>query len=285
MVGSPVLIGHTPANQNNLGDRTQGFSTTGKYFRYTIGQDEQQLQHQPNSVTGEKNAESRFASLKILESMMPEMINGKYDQGPFKLICDDLGPANMIVRSQHDLTIVGVVDLEWVYAGPAQLFVSAPWWLLLDRPINEEWDFELGEPPEVTSRYFKHLEMFKRVLDEEEAKTPEHHEREVSKLVKWSEDSGAIWLHMLISSGFFDWFSFPCMQLRQRVGIENWREQMDEIKNTEEVKEFVAKKLCELEAYDEKVDKVEHYKALMDREAMTKEEFFVTVWAVLNADI
>lgn len=114
MVGSPVLIGHTPANQNNLGDRTQGFSTTGKYFRYTIGQDEQQLQHQPNSVTGEKNAESRFASLKILESMMPEMINGKYDQGPFKLICDDLGPANMIVRSQHDLTIVGVVDRKSV---------------------------------------------------------------------------------------------------------------------------------------------------------------------------
>lgn len=159
---------------------------------------------------------------------MPKMINEKYDQGPFKLICDDLSPANVIVKSQHDLTIVGVVDLEWVYAGPAQLFASAPWWLLLDRPINEEWDFDIGEPPKVTSRYFKHLEMFKRVLDEEEAKMPEHHEREVSNLVKWSEDSGAIWLHMLLSSGFFDWFSLPCMQLRYdsvwvlRIGGSKW---------------------------------------------------------------
>ena len=216
---------------------------------------------------------------------MPKMINEDYDQGPFKLICDDLGPANVMVRSQHDLTIVGVVDLEWVYAGPAQLFASAPWWLLLDKPINEEWDFVVGDPPEpVTSRYFKHLEMFKCVLDEEEAKLPEHHEKEVSKLVKWSEDSGAMWLHMLLSSGFFDWFSFPCMQLRQRVGGVEWRDQMDDIKNTEEVQGFVAKKMRDLEVYDEKVDKVEHYKALVDREAMTKEEFVATVRAVLNGD-
>lgn len=202
--------------------------------------------------------------------MMPEMVNEKYDQGPFKLICDDLGPANVIVRSQGDLTIVGVVDLEWVYAGPAQLFASAPWWLLLDRPINEEWDFVIGEPPEVTSRYFESLEIFKRVLGEEEGKMPEHGQKEVSKLVKWSEVSGAIWLHMLLSSGFFDWFSFPCMQLRQRVVVERWREQMEELKNTEEAKEFVAKKLRELEAYDQKVDKVEQYKALMESGAMRK---------------
>lgn len=60
---------------------------------------------------------------------------------------------------------------------------------------------------------------------------------------------------------------------------------MDQIRNTDEVKNFVAKKLRELEAYDENVDNVEHCKALMDREVMTKEEFLVTIWAVLNADI
>jgi len=45
--------------------------------------------------------------------------------GLFKLLCDDFGLANMIVRSKDDLTIVGVVDLEWSYTGPAQLFGSA----------------------------------------------------------------------------------------------------------------------------------------------------------------
>ncbi|KAL4915717.1 hypothetical protein BDW62DRAFT_212561 [Aspergillus aurantiobrunneus] len=246
-----------------------GFPTAGEYFRYTMWQDEQQLQHQPNSVTVEQNGGSRFASLKILQSMMPGMVNEKYDQGPFKLICDDLSPANVIVRSQHDLTIVGVVGLEWVYAGPAQLFASAPWWLLLDRPVNEDWDFVAGETPEVSSRYFRHLDMFKQILNEEEAKSLEYHEREVSQLVQWYEDSGAIWLHMLVSSGFF----------RLRVGVKRWREQMNKIKSTEEEKEFIAKKLCELAVYDEQVDRVEHYKALVDRGAMTREEFVATVRA------
>ena len=41
----------------------------------------------------------------------------------------------------------------------------------------------------------------------------------------------------------------------------------------QEVEGFVMKKMRDLEAYDEKLDKVEHYKALMGREAMTREEF------------
>lgn len=151
--------------------------------------------------------------------MVPEMIHEKYDQGPFKLICDDLGLGNVIVKSEDDLTVVGIVDLEWAYAGPAQLFASGPWWLLFDRPVNEEWDFVEGEPPPVVDRYSRHLEMFRRVLDEEEATMPEYREKEFSKLLSWSEDSGAIWLHMLLCSGFFDWFGFPCMQIRQRVSV------------------------------------------------------------------
>ncbi|KAK4868589.1 hypothetical protein LT330_006791 [Penicillium expansum] len=219
---------------NTFGDRTQGFSTTRKYFHHTIHQDQQQFRDQPNSVLEEEEeGESDFASLKILESMIPEMVNKDYDQGPFKLICDDFSPSNMIVRSHDDLTIVGVVDLEWVYAGPAQLFTSAPWWLLFDRPTDDNWDVVNGEPPKVATRYFKHLENFKRILDEEEGKIPES-QKEVSNLVTWSEESGAMWLHMLVSNGFFGSSTFPCFQLQQNVGVEEWEEQIDEILDQEE---------------------------------------------------
>ncbi|KAJ5783418.1 uncharacterized protein N7518_009095 [Penicillium psychrosexuale] len=118
------------------------------------------------------------------------MIATEFDEGPFKLICDDLGLANMIVKSAEDHTIVGMVDLEWVYAGPAQIFFSAPWWLLYDLPINEEWDFMMSKPPALNDRFFKCLDMFVRILAEEESKTPGYNE--VSTLVKWSVDSGAI---------------------------------------------------------------------------------------------
>lgn len=250
-----------------------------------LQQDFQQLRQQPNSVVCEGQGESLFAALKILESMMPTMINQQYDHGPFKLICDDFGPANVLVRSPDDLTIVGVIDLEWVYAGPAQLFASAPWWLLLDRPINEEWDFDINEPPPVAERYLKALEMFKRVLSEEEGRMTGHDEKEVSKLVQWSEDSGAIWYHMLVSSGFFDWFGFPFKQLQRRAGMMEVVERMKEIKDLDEVKEFGARKLRELEEYDRLKEQVIEYKSLMDSGEMATEEFLVKVRAILGKSL
>lgn len=215
---------------------------------------------------------------------MPQFVNAEYEKGPFKLICDDFGPANMIVKSREDLTIVGVVDLEWVYAGPAQLFASAPWWLLLDRPINPEWDFESDNPPRMNERYLKCLNLFKRVLAEEEAKLPRYQERrEVSKLVQWSEDSGAMWLHMLLSSGFFDMFTFPFMHLRQRLGVQRWRDHVDKIKTKRDVKNLMATKLKDLDQYDKQVEKLEQLKASKDNGQMTREEFITTAYKIVPA--
>ncbi|RSL44440.1 hypothetical protein CEP51_016224, partial [Fusarium floridanum] len=134
------------------GDRAEGFRTTTEYFQYVLGQDWEQLIRQPNSVTGPYNADMRYTSFKVLKSLGPKMVNGGYDRGPFKLICDDFGLANLILKSEDDLTVVGVVDLEWSYVGPAQLFASAPWWLLQDRPINLEWDCDDHQPPDVAAR-------------------------------------------------------------------------------------------------------------------------------------
>ncbi|KGO38200.1 hypothetical protein PEX1_098040 [Penicillium expansum] len=252
------------------GDRTEGFSTTSEYFHHTIHQDQQQFRDQPNSVLEEEEGESNLASLKILEFMIPEIVKKDYDQGP----------SNMIVRSHDDLTIVGVVDLEWVYAGPAQLFASAPWWLLFDRPTDDNWDVVNGEPPKVATRYFKHLENFKRILDEEEGKIPES-QKEFSNLVTWSEESGAMWLHMLVSNGFFGSSTFPCFQLQQNVGVEEWEEQIDEILDQEESIELLAKKPGERELYYKELEKVGECKHWLECEALTKEAFIVSVRKLL----
>ncbi|KAE8148026.1 hypothetical protein BDV25DRAFT_142161 [Aspergillus avenaceus] len=267
---------------NTFDDRNEDFSTAREYFQYVNRQDWNQLLFQPNSIAGPRTAKSRYASLKVLKSLIPELTNTTYDRGPFKLICDDFGLANVIVRSGDDLTITGVVDLEWVYAGPAQLFGTAPWWLLLDRPVNDEWDFEEGEAPKATDRYFRCLEIFKRVLAEEEARMTGFRNKELSTLIKWSEDTGAMWFHMLLSSGSFDTASFPCMQLRKHKGEEWWAKNLDDYANGEEVETFIASKLEGLEAYDKVKDTVEHIKALMDSGEMTTKDFINTVTALLH---
>jgi hypothetical protein len=63
--------------------------------------------------------------LSVLTFLIPDYINNKYDYSLYKLICDNLGLANIIVKSKDNLTIVGIVNLEWLYIRLAQLFGSA----------------------------------------------------------------------------------------------------------------------------------------------------------------
>ena len=211
-------------------------------------------------------------AFKVLKALICDLVNTKYDRCKFKLICDDFGLANLIVRSKEDLTVVGVVDFEWSYIGPAQIFGTAPWWLLQDRPANSAWDYKDGKPPEIAGRYFKYLEIFIRVLEEEEAKMPGYEDRELSSLVKWSQDSGAMWLHMLLLSGFNDHRNFPFTQLRQHFGAE-WAKREEGFNTAEELEAFAVQKVKELDEYDQALEKREGDKALVDRGKMTKEEF------------
>jgi hypothetical protein len=182
----------------------------------------------------------------------------------------------MIVRSKDDLTIVGMVDLEWSYVGPAQLFGSAPWWLLQDRLNN--WDVSLDkESPEIVARFLRWLEIFKRVLEEEEGKLPGNEDKELSTLVKWSEASGAMWLHMILSCGFNDADSLPFAQLRNHIGNEQWSQRKEEFYGTEGMEAFVKQKLPQLMRYEEEFEITKAHKDDVDNRKMTKDEFIGTL--------
>jgi hypothetical protein len=110
-------------------------------------------------------------------------------------------------------------------------------------------------------------------LEEEEAKMPGNEERELSSLVKWSQTSGAMWLRMLLSSGFNDHRSFPFTQLRRYLGSTEWAKRGMEFDNAEELDAFAARKMSELDEYDEALEKREREKVLVDSGKMTREEF------------
>jgi hypothetical protein len=184
--------------------------------------------------------------------LIPNFIHSEYNSTKFKIICDDLGLANLIVRSRQDLTIIGVVDFEWSYIGPAQLFGSAPWWLLMSRPTNKQWDCDEEGSTEVSARYFKYLEIFKRVLEEEEARTTGCKGKELSKLVQWSERSGAMWVHMLLTSGFNHPDSFPSSKLVLQVGTSEWERRENEI-SEDEVEAFGNLKNLQLKHYEDEL--------------------------------
>ncbi|KAK3680705.1 phosphotransferase enzyme family protein, partial [Podospora appendiculata] len=228
-----------------LGPRSPGFPTTKEYFNHVVNQHWRQLLNQLNSVENEDDARQKYIFFKILRCLTDRHVWPEYDHGPFKLICDDLGLANMIVDSRENLTITGVVDLEWAYAGPAQLLGTAPWWLLQERP--ELWD----ATPETTARFLRHLSIFKRVLaEEEEENLAGGGQKELSKLIERSETEGTMWYHMILQGFFHGPGSLPWEQLKAHT--PHWDRLVAGIPE-EEISSFVAAKMAHLRLHDERL--------------------------------
>ncbi|KAF2254506.1 hypothetical protein BU26DRAFT_416999 [Trematosphaeria pertusa] len=231
-----------------LGPRSEGFSTTKEYFDHVVEQHWRQLLGQLNSVEDEDDARQKYIFFRVLKSLTDRHVWPEYNEGPFKLICDDLGLANMIVDSREKLKITGVVDFEWSYTGPAQLLGTAPWWLLQERP--ELWDFT----PDMRARFLRHLGLFKRVLEEEEKHAPEYQSRELSKLVERSETEGTMWYHMVLQGFFHGPGSLPWEQLKDHT--PDWDLLASGIPE-EDIRSFVAAKMEHLKLHDERLKKTE----------------------------
>ncbi len=154
----------------------------------------------------------------------------------------------MLVNNEKELKIVGVVDLEWSYIGPAQLLATAPWWILQERP--NAW----GPSVERRDMFLKYLNKFTHILEEEENSVPPDERQGLSALVKRSEETGAMWYHMVLRGSLIYYTDFPCVELvantpdwadlaarvpegeaesfvlEKREGLESYRVERDETK-------------------------------------------------------
>jgi len=151
----------TPADRD-VAPLRQELSTSEDYFDHVWNQHWQQFDTQRNAVYKIDDGKANCVFHKVLETLVKRHVWPEFSRGPFKFLCDDLGPANMLVNNEQELKIVGVLDVEWSYVGPAQL-ATVPWWLLQERP--ESWDFTI----ERRDMFLKYLDKFQRILEEEEA--------------------------------------------------------------------------------------------------------------------
>ena len=103
--------------------------------------------------------------------IVPSFVDYRYNDAPFKLVCDDLRPGNILV--DRNLKITAICDWEWSYAAPYQQFYTAPRWLLMKSPeewcIDKSYDGGPGDD-DMLKAYTKKLDLFLKVMEEEEAK-------------------------------------------------------------------------------------------------------------------
>lgn len=91
---------------------TTKFSSVAKYFRYAAQGDCTHLYKQSNSIYDIHDALLKYRYWNMICHLAPQMALPESDGGPFKLICEDFTPANMIVNNAEDLEIVALLDWE-----------------------------------------------------------------------------------------------------------------------------------------------------------------------------
>lgn len=114
-----------------------------------------------------------------------------FESGPFKLFCDDLRPANVLVNA--DFKIVAVTDWEFTYTAPAEFTFDPPWWLLLELP--EYWSKGLDD---WAATYEQRLATFLRMLETRERDIIQRgmlkSDQVLSTRMRESWESGAFWV-------------------------------------------------------------------------------------------
>lgn len=149
------------------GDRLpkQTFRTASSYYSALANMHLDHLSAQHNdAVESEEDCRRKYVARHLFCRLATEgQLDSfpEFENGPFKLFCEDLRPTNVLL-TENDM-LAGVVDWEFTTSSPAGFAFSFPCWLLLEHPNKcplgiDEWEKE----------YVPRLETFLRVLDRTE---------------------------------------------------------------------------------------------------------------------
>ncbi|WEW60025.1 hypothetical protein PRK78_005508 [Emydomyces testavorans] len=168
------------------------FKTTSSYYLALAEMHMIHLASQRNdAIDSAEDCKRKYIARCLFRKLAREGRLCDNASGPFKLFCDDLRPANVLVGAGCKLA--GAVDWEFTYAAPPEFAHSPPFWLLLESP--EFWDDGFDNWTEL---YEKRLETFLNVLAEREKdalnrqvlREPQH----LAERMKESWKNGDFWV-------------------------------------------------------------------------------------------
>ena len=153
------------------------FTSANDYFHAIADQHMLHLQTQRNlsKSNDEADVRRRFVARHQFRQLIAKYCAAEDDNnttttgagGPFRLFCDDMRPANMLV-DPDTLRITALLDFEFTNSAPTQFTYDPPWWLLLRGP--DMWLDNHGNLDEFLARYVPRMEQFLRALERAEDK-------------------------------------------------------------------------------------------------------------------
>ncbi|KFY09593.1 hypothetical protein V491_08086 [Pseudogymnoascus sp. VKM F-3775] len=191
-VNEIVQLGTLP--RSKLPNKTATFETSSSYLNTLANLHIQHLTHQRNdAIDGANDCRQKYIARYLFRKLplKGRLTHPEHNSGPYKLWCDDLRPANILVNS--DLGLVAVIDWEFTYSAHVEFSHAPPWRLLIEQP--EYWPDGIDE---WVTAYELRLETFLAVLRErEDAFIREGRLEEDQRLsipMRESWDSGDFWI-------------------------------------------------------------------------------------------
>lgn len=246
-----VRLGGLP--RSKLPDIDTTYNTTSSYFEALADLNIEHLVHQRNdAVESADDCRRKFVARQLFRKLARDkrLSNPSLEKGPFKIWCDDLRPANVLLNV--NMQIVGVVDWEFTYAAPAEFSYAPPWWLLIEKP--EFWSNGIED----WTRVFDYrLKTFLRVMKAcEDTAIQQGWLKEDQRLagsMQQSWESGDFWIMYAVSHSFaFDAIYWQKIDPRFFGPTESpeevWKDRLgllDE-KEKDEMEQLVTRKLKEM---------------------------------------
>ncbi|KAE8144898.1 phosphotransferase family protein [Aspergillus avenaceus] len=247
-----VRLGGLPRSKLPKADAT--FSTTSSYLEALVDLNIEHLAHQRNdAVESADDCRRKFVARRLFRKLARDkrLANPSLDKGPFKIWCDDLRPANVLLN--YNMQIAGIVDWEFTYSAPPEFSYAPPWWLLIEKP--EYWPKGIED----WTRVFDYrLKTFLKVMKQcEDSAIQQGRLIEAQRLSGPMHDSwtsGDFWvIYAVLHSFAFDAIYWQKIDSRFFGPAESpehaWKERLDLLDESDkdEMERLVARKLEEME--------------------------------------
>lgn len=232
---------------------TAPFSSSSDFFHAVARQRLLHLKTQRNIAKDEADVKRRFIARRGLEQLIPKYCID--DTGSFKLFCDDLQPANMLIDTES-LRITALLDFEFTNSMPAQYICDPPWWLLLRGP--DVW-LDRDAIDEFLAMYVPRMQQFLRALERVEERTAAlsgkslESQPRLSAQMRNSWDTGRFWFNCAARTSL-DMDDIYWHGLHGNGGEES-ADSLNE-QTREELRELVSIKMTQMKAYNEELNQV-----------------------------
>ncbi|OAA69465.1 hypothetical protein ISF_02735 [Cordyceps fumosorosea ARSEF 2679] len=166
--------------------RHKTYSRVSDFVMSFIGAFEERLLGQPNAIMNREDALNQMSSLMYAKTVLPQLLQSRYEEGPFVFALTDVHRSNIFVDEHWNIS--RIIDLEFACSWPIE-FLQPPYWL--DGRCIDEIDATTFAP--YHAEFLEHLKREEMIREDTANREP------LSSMMQRSWIQGDFWVTLAVA--------------------------------------------------------------------------------------